>query len=37
MHQTFMPWVEFKPMTPMFERGKTVHALNRVATVTGSR
>jgi hypothetical protein len=26
----------FKPTTPVFERAKTVHALDRVATVIGS-
>jgi hypothetical protein len=31
--QTFMPWVEFEPMTPVFERAKIVHALDRTATV----
>jgi hypothetical protein len=30
-----MPQVEFEPTTPMFERVKTVHALDRAATVIG--
>jgi hypothetical protein len=30
---TFMPWVEFEPTIPVFERAKTVHALERAATV----
>jgi hypothetical protein len=30
-----MPWVEFEPMIPAFERAKTVHALDRAATVRG--
>jgi hypothetical protein len=34
--QTFMPWVGFETTTPVFERAKTVHALDRAATVTGS-
>jgi hypothetical protein len=33
--QTSMPWVEFEPMLPVFERAKTVHALDRAATVIG--
>jgi hypothetical protein len=32
-HQTSMPWEGFKPTTPAFEWAKTVHALDRVATV----
>jgi hypothetical protein len=28
-----MPWVEFEPTIPAFEREKTVHALDRAATV----
>jgi hypothetical protein len=28
-----MPRVEFEPITPMFERSKTIHSLNRVVTV----
>jgi hypothetical protein len=28
-----MPRVEFEPMTAVFERAKTVHALDRAATV----
>jgi hypothetical protein len=27
--------VEFEPMIPMFEKAKTVHALDRAATVIG--
>jgi hypothetical protein len=34
--QTSMPWVGFEPTIPVFERAKTVHALDRAATVTGS-
>jgi hypothetical protein len=30
-----MPWVGFEPMIPAFERAKTVHALDREATVVG--
>jgi hypothetical protein len=30
-----MPWVGFEPTIPAFERAKTVHALDRAATVTG--
>jgi hypothetical protein len=30
-----MPWVRFEPTIPASERAKTVHALNRSATVTG--
>jgi hypothetical protein len=30
-----MPWVEFEPTIPAFERAKTVHALDRAATVIG--
>jgi hypothetical protein len=30
-----MPLVGFEPMIPVFERAKTVHALNRAATVIG--
>jgi hypothetical protein len=33
--QTSMPWVGFEPMIPAFERAKTVHALDRAATVIG--
>jgi hypothetical protein len=29
--QTSMPWVEFEPTNPAFERAKTVHALDRAA------
>jgi hypothetical protein len=31
-----MPQVGFEPMIPVFERAKTVHALDRVATVNAS-
>jgi hypothetical protein len=31
-----MPWVGFEPMFPASKREKTVHALDREATVTGS-
>jgi hypothetical protein len=34
--QTFMPWVGFEPMIPVFERAKKVHALDRAATVVGA-
>jgi phosphohistidine swiveling domain-containing protein len=30
-----MLWVGFDPTTPVFERAKTVHALDRAATVIG--
>jgi hypothetical protein len=30
-----MPLVGFEPMTPVFERAKTVHAIDRAATVIG--
>jgi hypothetical protein len=30
-----MPWVGFEPTIPAFERAKTVHALDRAATVIG--
>jgi hypothetical protein len=30
-----MPWVEFEATIPASERAKTVHALDRSATVTG--
>jgi hypothetical protein len=33
--QTFMPKVDFEPTIPVFERAKTVHALDRAATVIG--
>jgi hypothetical protein len=33
--QTSMPWVGFEPTIPASERTKTVHALDRAATVTG--
>jgi hypothetical protein len=33
--QIFMPWVRFEPTTPVFEREKMVHALDRAATVIG--
>jgi hypothetical protein len=31
--ETSMPWLGFKPRIPAFERAKTVHALERPATV----
>jgi hypothetical protein len=34
--QTLMPRVAFEPTIAMFERAKTVHALDRAATVIGS-
>jgi hypothetical protein len=34
--QTAMAQVEFEPMTPVFERAKTVPALDRAATVIGA-
>jgi hypothetical protein len=33
--QTSMHQVGFQPTNPVFERGKTVHALNRAAAVIG--
>jgi hypothetical protein len=30
-----MPWLGFEPTIPAFERAKTVHALDRAATVIG--
>jgi hypothetical protein len=30
-----MPWVGFEPTIPESKRAKTVHALDRAATVTG--
>jgi hypothetical protein len=33
--QTSMLWVGFEPKIPAFERAKTVHALDRAATVIG--
>jgi hypothetical protein len=30
-----MPWVGFEPTIPVFERAKTVHALDRAAIVIG--
>jgi hypothetical protein len=35
-YQTHMPCLEFEPTIPAFEPAKTVHALDRSATVTGS-
>jgi hypothetical protein len=35
-HQISMPWVGFKPTIPASKRAKTVHALDRSATVTGN-
>jgi hypothetical protein len=34
--KTFMPQVVFEPTTPVFERAKTVHALDGSATVIGT-
>jgi hypothetical protein len=34
--QTSMPWVGFEPTTPLFERSKTVHALDSATAVIGS-
>jgi hypothetical protein len=34
-YQTSMLFVRFEPTIPAFERAKTVHALDRPATVTG--
>jgi hypothetical protein len=36
-HQTSIPCVGFEPTNPASERAKTVHALDRSATVTGGR
>jgi hypothetical protein len=33
--QTSMPRVGFEPTIPAFERAKTIHALDRAATVIG--
>jgi hypothetical protein len=33
--QTSMPCVGFKPTIPAFKQAKTIHALDRLATVTG--
>jgi hypothetical protein len=33
--QTSIPRVGFEPTTPVFERAKTVHALDRATTVIG--
>jgi hypothetical protein len=33
--QTSIPQVGFEPKIPMFERAKTVHALDRAATAIG--
>jgi hypothetical protein len=35
-HQISMPWVGFEPKITASERAKTVHALDRSATVTGA-
>jgi hypothetical protein len=32
-----MPQVRFEPTIPVFERAKTVHALDRATSVTGHR
>jgi hypothetical protein len=34
--QISMPQMRFEPTIPLFERAKTVHALDRAATVTGN-
>jgi hypothetical protein len=34
--QTSIPRLEFEPRIPVFERAKTVHALDRAATVIGN-
>jgi hypothetical protein len=34
--QTYMPQVGFEPTIPVFERAKTVHALDRAATEIGN-
>jgi hypothetical protein len=34
-HQAYMPYVRFEPTIQVSERAKTVHALDRSATVTG--
>jgi hypothetical protein len=34
--QTCTPWVVFEPTIPLFEREKTVNALDRAATVIGN-
>jgi hypothetical protein len=35
--QASMPQVGFEPVIPVFERVKTVHALDRAATVFGQK
>jgi hypothetical protein len=35
-HQTSIPWVGFEPTIPTSERAKTVHDLDRAATVIGA-
>jgi hypothetical protein len=35
-HQTSVICVRFEPMIPASERAKTIHALDRAATVTGA-
>jgi hypothetical protein len=35
--QSSMPGVGFEPTTPVFERAKTIHALDSEATVIGGR
>jgi hypothetical protein len=35
-HTDFTPRVGFEPTIPAFERAKTVHVLDRTATVTGT-
>jgi hypothetical protein len=36
-HQIFMPWVGFEPTIPASEQPKTVHVLDRQATVIGTQ
>jgi hypothetical protein len=33
--QTYMPWLGFEPTIPAFEWAKTVHVLDRAASVIG--
>jgi hypothetical protein len=33
--QTAIPLVGFEPRTPVLERGKTIHAIDRAVTVNG--
>jgi hypothetical protein len=32
-----MPWVGFEPTIPAFQRAKTIHALDRAASVIGAK